>query len=492
MRRNIILVVDDNPNNLRLLHRVLQEAGYKVYSANSGSYALSIIEQEQPNLILLDIRMPNMNGFEVCKHLKGDPKTKDIPIIFISALDEAADKVHALKIGGIDYVTKPFQVPEVLARVKNQLDLQQAQKALRSLNTNLEDKVQQRTTQLEKTLQQALENQRKFEVLFNSIMEGIIIINQQGMIENINPAVERMFGYRLQALLGQNVEQLMLTPYQQKSNDYLTPYKPVNEHIHPIIGQGKDLYGMRQDGSTFPLEVNVTKLQLDQSLKFVSVIRDITARKEAQKRIQQAYQGLIEAYDQTLSGWVQALELRDAETKGHSERVTRLTLKLARLMEISEDKLIHIKRGALLHDIGKMAIPDNILLKPGKLTPEEWEIMKQHPLYAQQMLDGIAYLTPALDIPLYHHEKWDGTGYPYGLMGEDIPLSARIFAIVDVFDALTSKRPYHEPIPKKEAITYIKQQKGQHFDPQVVEIFLSVMSDTTASEEIPDKVAYLK
>lgn len=189
---------------------------------------------------------------------------------------------------------------------------------------------------------------------------------------------------------------------------------------------------------------------------------------------------LIQAYDATIEGWAYALDLRDRETEGHSERVTEFTLKIAKKMGMKDEELVHVKRGALLHDIGKMGIPDQILLKPGKLTDQEWEIMKKHPVYAYQMLSRIEYLRPALDIPYYHHEKWDGTGYPMGLKGQEIPLSARIFAVVDVYDALTSDRPYRKAWSKEEAIEYIKSQSGKHFDPKVVEVFLSVLGEMTS------------
>ncbi|WP_427365533.1 HD domain-containing phosphohydrolase [Candidatus Caldatribacterium saccharofermentans] len=191
---------------------------------------------------------------------------------------------------------------------------------------------------------------------------------------------------------------------------------------------------------------------------------------------------LVQAYDATLEGWAYALELRDRETEGHSRRVTELTVRIAREMGIKDEKIVHIRRGALLHDIGKLGIPDEILLKPGKLTEEEWEIMKKHPVYAYEMLSKIAYLRPALDIPYCHHEKWDGSGYPRGLKGEEIPLPARIFAVVDVFDALTSDRPYRKAWSREEAIAYIKERSGKDFDPAVVEVFLEVIGASRTQE----------
>lgn len=186
---------------------------------------------------------------------------------------------------------------------------------------------------------------------------------------------------------------------------------------------------------------------------------------------------LSAAYEATIEGWSRALELRDKETKGHSERVTDLTLRLASAMGIPNQDLVHIKRGVLLHDIGKMGIPDSILLKPGALTEDEWVVMRQHPLYAYQLLSPISYLHPAMDIPFCHHEKWDGSGYPRGLKGKEIPLPARIFAIIDVWDALCSNRPYRPAWTKKNVIEYIKKESGKHFDPAVVEAFLKVIQD---------------
>ena len=183
---------------------------------------------------------------------------------------------------------------------------------------------------------------------------------------------------------------------------------------------------------------------------------------------------LEEAYQATLEGWVDALDMRDKETEGHTQRVTILTERLARSMGVEGDELIQITRGALLHDIGKMAISDSILLKPGPLTEEERELMKQHPVHAHKMLNRIEFLRPAIDIPHYHHEKWDGTGYPAGLKGEDIPLAARIFPVVDVWDALTSNRPYRKGVPHDEVKARIKADAGTHFDPSVVDAFLQM------------------
>ena len=195
------------------------------------------------------------------------------------------------------------------------------------------------------------------------------------------------------------------------------------------------------------------------------------------EELQRSNLDLALAYDTTLEGWSHALELRDQETEGHTQRVTEMTLRLAQAMGLSDAELVHIRRGALLHDIGKMGVPDNILLKPGSLTDEEWIVMRKHPAYAHDMLAPIAYLRPALDIPYCHHEKWDGSGYPRELKDEQIPLAARLFAVVDVWDALRSDRPYRAKWPEAKVRDYLREQTGKHFDPTVVEVFLKILMD---------------
>ncbi len=194
------------------------------------------------------------------------------------------------------------------------------------------------------------------------------------------------------------------------------------------------------------------------------------------EQLQHSNSELVLAYDRTLEGWSRALDLRDRETEGHSQRVTEMTMRLAHAMGVGEADMVHMRRGALLHDIGKVGIPDAILHKPGPLSDDEWEIMRRHPAYAYDLLSPIAFLRPALDIPYCHHEKWDGSGYPRALKGEQIPLSARIFAVVDVWDALRSNRPYRRAWPEEKALDYVSSLSGAHFDPVVVEAFVGIMN----------------
>jgi PAS domain S-box-containing protein len=225
---------------------------------------------------------------------------------------------------------------------------------------------------------------------------------------------------------------------------------------------------LRKDGKEFDVEVSLNLMELDDEQFVQAILRDITERKQAEEK-------LAEAYDTTLEGWANALELRDKETKDHSQRVVELTIILAQAMGIEGDELIHIRRGAILHDIGKMGIPDEILRKPGKLTISERKLIEKHPIYSSQLLSGIPYLKKAMDIPYCHHERWDGKGYPQGLKGEEIPLTARIFAVIDVWDALLSDRPYGKAWSREEVIAHIRDESGKHFDPEVVKVFLDLV-----------------
>ncbi len=242
----------------------------------------------------------------------------------------------------------------------------------------------------------------------------------------------------------------------------------------PLIAKGQ-IVGVLEIFQRSPL--NPTQDWFD----FLGMITDQAAiaidNAQLFENLQRSNFELTLAYDATIEGWSRALDLRDRETEGHTQRVTNLTMKLAQRMGVPDADILHIRRGALLHDIGKMGIPDSILHKPDKLTPEEWLIMRQHPTYAYAMLSPINYLKPALDIPRYHHEHWDGTGYPEALRGEQIPIAARIFAVVDVWDALTSDRAYREAWSKEKAAEYVRNESGRHFDPRVVDIFLSMIAE---------------
>ena len=261
----------------------------------------------------------------------------------------------------------------------------------------------------------------------------------------------------------------------------------VAQYALPLVAKGQ-VKGVLEVFHRAPLNPDSSWLDFMEILAGQAAIAIDNA--EMFDHLQRSHTELTLAYDTTLEGWSRALDLRDKETRGHSQRVAAMTVRLARAMGIDEAEIVHIRRGALLHDIGKMGIPDLILLKPGPLTDAEWEIMREHPNYAHTLLSPIPYLGPALDIPRYHHEKWDGSGYPFGLRGEEIPLSARIFAVVDVHDALRSDHPYRMAWSEDQVITYIGSMRGIHFDPRALDAFLKLQSEDSRDQGLHPSPSY--
>jgi PAS domain S-box-containing protein len=260
-----------------------------------------------------------------------------------------------------------------------------------------------------------------------------------------------------------------INAYRYRSEKFISYYAV------PLIAKGQ-VQGVMEVFQRTPLEIGPDWLNFLDNMAGQAAIAIDNSR--LFNDLQKSNMELVLAYNATIEGWSRALDLRDRETEGHTRRVTDLAERLAQAMNISEIEIIHIRRGALLHDIGKLGVPDSVLLKPDKLTADELQVMHRHPTLAYEMLQPIDYLKPSLQIPYCHHEKWDGTGYPRGLKGEQIPLDARIFAVVDVWDALLSDRPYRSAWPKEQALDYIKEQSGKHFDPQIVEIFLRMLTNS--------------
>jgi PAS domain S-box-containing protein/putative nucleotidyltransferase with HDIG domain len=313
--------------------------------------------------------------------------------------------------------------------------------------------------------------------VFEAMVDPVVILNDKHTIIDVNRAMLDLLGIASVDVIGQSAKKIFA--------DFPIPIK-----LYTDVSYARTEAKFEVGGKMVFYELSIWPLY-DQDGRItgrVYVSHDITAMKELEgdlrglnqkleQRVEARTKELAEAYDTTLEGWALALELRDKETEGHSRRVTETTLKVARALFIPEEQLIHIRRGAILHDIGKMSVPDDILRKRGSLTDEERAIIEQHPDTAHQLLEHIPFLGKAMDIPYCHHEKWDGTGYPRGLKRKEIPLAARIFSVVDVWDAIQSERPYKDGWSRESAIQHLKELSGKHFDPDIVDVFLRMIKE---------------
>jgi len=446
-----LLLLEDRPADAELLLFELQDAGYDAdwQRVDSETDYIAALETN-PDVILADFSMPQFTALRALNLLK--ERQLDIPFIVVTGTISEEVAVDCMKQGATDYLLK-----DRLSRLGQAIDRALEQKHLKDEKNFSEEAL--RTSEI------------RFRSLVQNLSDIITVHTDKSIITYESPSASRILGYPPGYLVGK--DPLSLT--HPDDRDHVMRF--IMALISGVPNELAIEYRFRHaKGHWIYLESAATNLLGTHEVDgIVLTSRDVTERKLAEEQLHEAHLELADAYDATIEGWSRALDLRDKETEGHTKRVTEMTIILARAMGIFGEDLIHIRRGALLHDIGKMGIPDGILLKPGPLTSEEWDEMKKHPFYAYEMLDPIAYLRPALDIPIGHHEKWDGSGYPKGLKGEKIPLAARIFSVIDVWDALCSDRPYRKGSGYIEVINYIKEHSDVSFDPKVVAVFLDLI-----------------
>jgi response regulator RpfG family c-di-GMP phosphodiesterase len=489
-----ILLVDDEASGREILASLLKPHGYQLALAASGPEALEQVAAFDPDLILLDVMMPEMDGFEVCRRLRATPAVSEIPIILLTALDDRASRLSGIEAGADDFISKPFDRTELRTRIgaitrlnryRRAIDERQraAERARRQINHLAALRA------IDTAIGSSLDLSMAVDIILAQVTAALQVDGAALLLRRADsPALEYAAAYGVphsslpQGCIDVGAGCAGYVAMQQRTLRLPSAGEPGLPSQHPLQHAGfRMYYGVPlviKGELEGVLEVfHRAELSPDQEWhEYLETLAKQAAIAIEHARLfdslQHAHAELTLAYDTTLEGWARALELRDKETEGHAQRVTTMTLELASAMGLSEAEQAHIRRGALLHDIGKMGIPDSILLKPGPLTDEEWVVMRKHPTYAYQLLAPIRYLGPALDIPRYHHEKWDGSGYPHGLKGEAIPLAARMFAVVDVWDALLFDRPYRKGWPEEQVLAHIRAQSGRHFDPQVVDIFV--------------------
>lgn len=320
-------------------------------------------------------------------------------------------------------------------------------------------------------------SEERFYKSFQTSPDSISIIRlADNIILDVNEGFVKKFAYNREEIVGKTSDECNLWAYPE---EYL---RLTRDLLQQEETQGVEATLRAKDGASFIGQISARMIELNGDACMLIITRDITDRKRAEELLRDAHVHLEWAYEATLLGWNRALEMRDVATKRHSDRCIELTIDLAQAAGLSGEELTFVRYGVILHDIGKLAIPDLILNKPGPLSAQEWSIMRRHSFYAQEMLQGIDYLQPAMAMITGHHERWDGNGYPLGLAREEIPLTARIFSIVDVWDSMIHDRPWRKAIPEDEARAYIRDNAGYHFDPGLVEKFFAVLDQDGGSE----------
>jgi PAS domain S-box-containing protein/putative nucleotidyltransferase with HDIG domain len=455
---NILLIEDEEPH-AELIQRAFegQASRAQICHVKSLAEARAQILVRRPTLIIADWRLPDGESMALLPN-QHDPLAT--PIILMTSHGNERIAVEALKSGALDYVVKS---PESMLDMPHLAERAIAHWGVRAERIRMQEAL--------------LESEAQFRLLAENSSDMIARLAINGQMLYVSPACETILGYTPEELAGTIIFDLM----HEKDRAFIQSIFNGNGYDTTQIVTYE---AMHKDGRYIWLESSARAIfspKTNTIIEIQTASRDISERKKAGKALQAAHNDLQEAYDRTIEGWVHALDLRDHETEGHTQRVTELTSKVARKLGFSEEELVHIRRGALLHDMGKMAIPDEILLKPGPLNEVEWEKMRQHPRYAYEMLYPITYLRSAVEIPYCHHERWDGSGYPRGLKGEEIPLAARLFSIIDVWDALSSDRPYRKKMPHKEVLRYLREKSGLFFDSKLIDIFISFMESQQPS-----------
>lgn len=500
-RTPLILLVDDHPKNLKLLEAHLAATGFETMTAQDGEEALASVASRAPDLILLDVMMPKLDGFEVCRRIKENEKTRLIPVVMVTALDNLEDKVRGIESGADDFLTKPVNRVELLARTRALVKTKQ-----------LNDQVLNLQSVLGALLEISTFSQRFSDrhLLFTEFTERAAQLTQAESVaitlwEKGEIVVEA--SYRLTDEMWQQnkargrgavhyvMETGKMLTVRNEDTDLQHRYGLYSSYVGvPFMSFSGETYGAIHTfgvPDTIGQEAMRMLIVIAQRMGYELQLKDYNTRLEGEVNLrtgelqtalgdlQLVNKELSQAQAETIFRLAKAAEYRDEDTAAHLHRMSNYAFTVARHMNLDVDFAEMIRLAATMHDVGKIGTPDSILLKRGRLTPDEYEIMKDHTLIGARILGGSRsdVLRMSERIALCHHEKFDGSGYPRRMAGAEIPIEGRIVAIADVFDALTTKRVYKRAFSVEESLSILKRDSGTHFDPQIFGAFLHAFDE---------------
>ncbi len=467
-----ILVIDDERPILNLVRSFFDSKGLSCHTTTDPREALEMLEQRLVDLILTDIHMEGMSGVEVLERARSiDPETIVILMTGKPTVDTA---IRSLKADAYDYLTKPFDLVDLHAVVTRALEKQR----LRRENAALKDTLT--LYQISQAVNASVDEREIVEMVLRSIQKeleadavALFLLENEGL----QRWGERREDEHLEAVelrLAERVvsrEEALLVDREGNGDVEIGPAARAAIGV-PLVGHG------RVTGAIVALRTDAKRGFHPAHVKTMTIlagnVATVMENTRKTRMVIESRTGLVEANTATIGALVSALDAREHETQVHSIRVTEFALRLAREIDFPDKQMVNLKFGSMLHDIGKIGISDGILLKPGPLTEAEWAEMRLHPTIGHRILSDIKFLGDAAEIVLYHHERWDGTGYPTGLAGEEIPLGARLFTIVDTYDSMTNDRPYRKALDYDAVVSELRRCTGTQFDPALVDAFLSI------------------
>lgn len=486
-----ILAIDDDETTVGVLKDLLAISGYEVLTACEGREGMEVFAQNLTDLIITDINMPRMDGLEVLRHVRDIDDT--VPVILLTGHGDLDYAMRALRRGAYDFLLKPVNTEILLNTVRKGIDLCRLKRFEKDYKRLLEEQVELRTQELART------NDFLKSIMDSSTGVSIVLTDFDRNVLFWNRGAEKIFGYSEQEMIGSPITKLY--PQADVDSESMERLRSMMQNKHGTAHA--NIRQVAKNGKLLTISLTVSPLY-DMSGAVRGVLglgQDVTEQVRLHEELLKSYQRIKKIQGASTFSLAKLAESRDGETGFHLKRIQAYSDVLCRRLGQREryrqfmtpEFIEDLVQCAVLHDIGKVAIPDSILFNPRKFGIDEYEIMKQHAIFGGKALEEAAieagekegYLLLAKDVAYYHHERWDGSGYPYGLKGEEIPLAARIVAVVDVYDALITERRYKRPYSHEEARTVILQGKGTQFDPELVEAFLDVEEEF---ERIRDKV----